>query len=189
MNLLEIISFKDPLITFAAIISIISLIFIILLSYYYKKLKDQEVISEIISTEIEKEKPSLSEKKSQKFSSQQQDFSNIQSSKKVVITEPIVYGQNSEIIIAQLNELSKQINMLNNCIKEITAIVNSIQKSCETKNFSDDTINKLISLSEQVHNDINSLKESTSVSINQTIAEINHKLDNLLKLLSTLLQQ
>ncbi|MFN3550314.1 MAG: hypothetical protein ACK4WJ_00660 [Endomicrobiia bacterium] len=190
MNLLEsILSFQDPLLTFTAIISVISLIFIAVLSYYYKKLKDQEVISEIISTEVEKENSSPTETKLQKFSSEQHNLSSFQPTKKVVKTEQSVYEQNYEIIMAQISELSNQINSLNNYIKEIASVINNVQKSSDTKDFSEETIKKLISSLEKVHNDINLLMKSNSVSTTQTIDEINNKLDNLLKLLSTLLQQ
>lgn len=174
----EIIS-KDPLLMITIIISIISLVFIIILVNYYKKIKEQQIISQIISSSEEQK---TTQEKKQKPVEQ--------------INKPVVSAdgqkglqQDIDIVIAQLNEVTKQINLINNHIKDLSSIVKNLQdKPISESVISEETITKLVNILHQLETQIGTFQKSTQSSTS-SIEEINKKVDNLLKLLSTILQQ
>ncbi len=168
---------KDPLLMIAIVISIISLIFIIILVNYYKKIKEQQIISQIISLPEEQK---TVEVRKQKLAEQVS---------KPVVSEQRVSTQDLDIIIAQLNEVTKQINLVNNHIKDLSSVVKNLQnKSVNESVMSEQTITKLVNILNQFEVQLASFQKSTQSS-SSSIEEINKKLDNLLKLLSTILQQ
>jgi|GEM_PF-1542091 len=168
---------KDPLLMIAIVISIISLIFIIILVNYYKKIKEQQIISQIISLPEEQK---TVEVRKQKLAEQVS---------KPVVSEQRVSTQDLDIIIAQLNEVTKQINLVNNHIKDLSSVVKNLQnKSVNESVMSEQTITKLVNILNQFEVQLASFQKSTQSS-SLSIEEINKKLDNLLKLLSTILQQ
>ncbi|MCS7227675.1 MAG: hypothetical protein NZ839_01770 [Endomicrobia bacterium] len=174
---------KDPLILLAAFISLISFIFIIILSYYYRKLKEEKTISEIVSSV---EEPVVSEKTPKKKTKIEYGSAVSSQDVKKNVTEDI------ELVIAQINELSNQVGSLNNHIKEITSMLKNIQQKPQDilpePVLSEETITKLIDVLQKVQIDLTSLLETTKNS-STSISEVNKKLDNLLKLISTILQQ
>lgn len=177
---------KDPLIVIASIVALLSLILIIILSAYYKKLKEQQTLSEIIS---EQENVEIEEKP--KTKDRQLKPTSVYSETKP--TTQKISPQDSEIIIAQLKELSTQINSLNNYIKEVSSIIKSLQnlKLPETESaapIKEETIAKLITALDKIINDLGSLQQISQISSNN-ITEISKKIDNLTTLLSTILQQ
>jgi len=173
MNIETFLAFKDPLFAISIIIAVISLVFILILSYYYKKLREQKIISEIVS-----------EPSQEKHSKQQKSIIESTHAKPGLASTP-KSEQSYEIISAQLSELFNQINSLNNYIKEIHSIISNSQKSTQNNELLEN-IGKLLPLLEQIQTDVKMLSQLRSAS---SVEEINNKLDNLLKLLSTLLQQ
>jgi len=88
-----------------------------------------------------------------------------------------------------LNEMSKQINLVNNHIKDLSSIVKNLQNKPATESvISEEIVTKLVNILHQLETQISSFQKSTQSSTS-SIEEINKKLDNLLKLLSTILQQ
>lgn len=176
----EIINFfiKDPIVAVAGVISVVSLILIAILSFLYKRLRDEQRISEIVSA----------------VEAQPQ----VKKRTKPATVEPQVEGQifqqkisyqDIDLVVAQLSELTSQINNLNKHIQEISKTISALKesKSSDTgEGVSESTLVKLIGIVEKLTAEINSLK---TVGTTSEIKEINSKLDNLLKLLSTILQQ
>lgn len=168
--------FSDPLITIAIVITCISSILLVILGFYYKKIKDQQIISEVVS-----ENTSVREKQNQKT------FEEIPNKP----IKQIISQQDYEIILAQLNELSSQMNNLTGYVKEISSIISSFKEKVDNnKNYpiSVEVIPNLIKVLENLQIEITNLKSKTENSFS-SFEEINKKLDNLLKLLSTILQQ
>ncbi|MEN3013638.1 MAG: hypothetical protein ABDH23_03365 [Endomicrobiia bacterium] len=166
----EIIS--DPLITIAIIIASVSTFLVVILGYYYKKIKEQQIIYEVTK------KHPIQKEKQQKLQEE--------------TSKTIISHQEYELIISQLNELSSQINNLTGHIKELSAVFSFLKdneiSSSEEFSLTPDVISKLVSVLEKIQTDMNNLKTKTENSIS-SIEEIKVKLDNLLKLLSTILQQ
>lgn len=182
-NIITEIVTKDPLILISAGISILSLIFIIILSYYYKKIKEEQTISEIVSSV---EEPKItSRRKEEKISREKVTYTPDIGQKKDVLSD-------IEVVIAQINELTTQVNSLNNYIKEISSVVKTLQQKQKEPSvdlsLSEETIAKLINVLQKVQTDLTSLLEASQNS-STTVSEVNKKLDNLLKLISTILQQ
>jgi uncharacterized membrane-anchored protein YjiN (DUF445 family) len=169
MNVETILGLKDPILLISIVIAVVALVLILILSYYYKKLRDQKIISEIVTEPSHQEKKSSIESKPAK--------SEISSSSKS--------EQNYEVVVAQLNELLAQVRSLNSYVKEIYTMIENLQKSPQNDEILEN-VNKSLFLLEQIQTDIRSLSQLKSTV---SFSEINSKLDNLLKLLSTLLQQ
>lgn len=170
---------KDPILTIAGIISAASLILIFILSYLYKKIKDEQRISEIVST-VESQTPPKLKKKSESSPVEVQP---------VKTTQQKVTYQDFDLIVAQLSELSSQVNNLNKHVQEISKIISTLketQPAGTAEGLSENTIVKLVDTIEKLVIEINSLR---AIGATAEIKEINNKLDNLLKLLSTILQQ
>lgn len=170
---------KDPILTIAGVISAVSLILIFILSYLYKKIKDEQRISEIVST-VESQAPPKPKKKSEPTPAEVQPAKT---------TQQKVPYQDFDLIVAQLSELSSQVNNLNKHVQEISKIISTIketQSAGTAEGISENTIVQLVNTIEKLNTEINSLRSTGTAA---EIKEINNKLDNLLKLLSTILQQ
>ncbi|MCS7231080.1 MAG: hypothetical protein RMJ67_02935 [Elusimicrobiota bacterium] len=172
--------FSDPLITISIIIASVSTFLIIVLGYYYKRLKEKQIIDETFQAE------QVKEKKQPKSSSEESNFTD-------KFSKPAISQQNYEIIIAHLNELSSQLNNLTSYVKDLNSVVNSFKNTkvsdeVEGYSISPDIISRLINTLEKLQQEISNLKNKTENS-SSSLEEINIKLDNLLKLLSTILQQ
>jgi phosphate uptake regulator len=180
MNIITEIISKDPLLMIAIVISIISLIFIIILVNFYKKIKEQQMISQIISSSEEQKSVQVKKQKP------------AEEGRKPVVSataEQKVSSQDLDIVIAQLNEMSKQINLVNNHVKDLSSIVKNLQNKPATESvISEEIVTKLVNILHQLETQISSFQKSTQSSTS-SVEEINKKLDNLLKLLSTILQQ
>ncbi len=171
---------KDPLIVISFVIAIISFIFIVILSYYYKRLKEEQLISEVISS-TEKLADVPSKKKDKTVS--EKLLPETPEKKSMVLSD-------IDLVIAQLNELSTQVNSLNNYVKELTNIVKSLQQK-QTQDLTEQempTFSKLVNVLQDIQSYLTSLQQSTRDSFS-TISEVNKKLDNLINLLSSILQQ
>jgi hypothetical protein len=176
MNIIDII-LKDTLLLVTLIISIFSLILILVLAAYYKKIKEQQMISQIISSS-EKQESELPKKK--------------KDSEEIVrpnVPEQKISQQDVDIFIAQLNEVTKQINLVNNHIKEMSNIIKSLQTKPISENMiSEEVLTKLVNALNQLETQISSFQKLNQTTVS-SIEEINKKIDNLVKLLSTILQQ
>lgn len=170
--------FSDPLITIAAIITAVSSILVVILGIYYKRLKEQQIISEVTS-----ESDSAIEEKRSKESCEEV------SSK---LTKHTISPQDYEIILAQLSEISSQLNNLAGYVKEMSSVISTfkVTEFSDNKDFliSSDVISNLISVLERLQIEMSNLKGKVE-NFFSSLGEINTKLDNLLKLLSTILQQ
>jgi len=176
MNMIIELLSKDLVLLISVVISIVSFVFILILAGYYRKVKEQQIISQIISS---------SEKE-------------VQTTKKVPIEtgKPVstaeqqkISYQDFDIIVAQLNEIAKQINLINNHVKELSNTIKNLQdKSLGEEGIQEETIAKLVNVLHQVETQLNSFQQFTQSS-SSSLEEINKKLDNLLRLLSTILQQ
>lgn len=174
-NLLNL--FSDPLITIAVIITCVSSILVVILGLYYKRLKEQQIISEVIS-----ESAPGKEKQPKKTS---EELPN-------KLTKQAISQQDYEIILAQLNELASQMSSLTGYVKEMSSIISTF-KATELSNNKDypispEVISNLVNVLEKLQIEISNLKNKAENSFS-SLEEINTKLDNLVKLLSTILQQ
>ncbi len=174
-TIIELLS-KDLLLLISVIISIVSFVFILILAGYYRKVKEQQIISQIISSsekEVQTTKKGLIETDKPLGTVEQQRVSY----------------QDFDIIVAQLNEIAKQINLINDHVKELSNTIKNLQeKSLGEEGVQEETIAKLVNVLHQVEAQLSSFQQFTQSSLS-SLEEINKKLDNLLRLLSTILQQ
>ncbi len=157
--MLEIIS-SDWTIFVPLFICFISLALVIILSIQLKNLKQQELIEELTN---------------------ERDTMKSGPDRLKVGTDRYSY----EILTAEITELLNQINSLNTNIKELTKLIKSIP---EIKSDSiSSQIDKLNETLQQVKTVLSS-SEKPFLPSEDVLTEINVKLDNILKILSTLLK-
>lgn len=175
--------FSDPLIIVAIVIGTISLVLVILLVQYYKKLKDQKVISDVMKMTDDRTNGYETKRDRQEPSP----------------APPPSPSINTDIIIAQLNELSSQISSLNSHTKELTEIVKTLsetqlqmqnqpQQIADGGGLAEKQLEKLVKVLQQVETIVMASSKFTQVST-QTLSQVNAKLDNISKILNTILQQ
>lgn len=172
---------KDPIVTIAAAVCFGSVILIFILINLYNKIREQQIISEAISvTETQAEKKKLKTISSSMAGTEQT---------KQVSQKPSSYEV--DLILAQLNELSSQINAINAHIKQITdkvLITKDTQSLTGSETNFESKLEKLIQDLKNLESKVESIKQVDKTSA-EIVTQINNKLDNLLKLLSTILQQ
>lgn len=175
--------FSDPLIIVAIVIGTISLVLVILLVQYYRKLKDQKVISDVMKMTDDRTNGYETKRDRQEPSP----------------APPPSPSINTDIIIAQLNELSSQISSLNSHTKELTEIVKTLsgtqlqmqnqpQQVADGGGLAEKQLEKLVKVLQQVETIVMASAKFTQVST-QTLSQVNAKLDNISKILNTILQQ
>lgn len=180
MNIL----FSDPLLVVAAVIGIMSLVLVFLLIEYYKKLKDTQFVSEVMNVSEKKESVS-------KTSSAQQISVSDQPEQKPDGRDKIETPNinNSDIVLAQLNELANQINSINNNFKDLNIVIKNLSSATpQNTGLTEKHIEKLLTTLQHIETIVSSQPKSTNDD-KESLAEINAKLDNILKILSAILQQ
>lgn len=169
---------KDPLLLVAVIIGVVSFILIFLLIEYYKKFKDYEFVNEVIK---------VSKKKSHKENEEQRSTTLPDKSLERIPEKNL---NTSDIIAAQINELTNQINNINTNIKDLSEMIKNLSTiTTQNSSLSEQHTEKLISILQKMESLISSKYKDSSNSDNETILEINTKLDNILKILTAILQQ
>ncbi len=176
---------KDLITAVALGIAFLSFVLILVLSYLYKKIREQEIIEEVVKSTPKKEQKDIKKPDDEEMSN------NISTSLPRPSLEKFT-SQDAEIIIAQLKELSSQISSFNNYIQELSNTVNSLKNLQGLSNGADSNLEtilvKFVNTLQELDKNINYIKQ-TNQNYNDAISEINKKLDNLLKILSTILQQ
>lgn len=173
---------KDPITVIALIIAFVSLLLILVLAYYYKKIREQEIIDEVVN---------LSSKKESKEKKLENNISESTISESSVVSTGTLTTHNAEIIIAQLKEISSQISSLNSYIQELSVLINSLKnlQSLAPNNNLESILIKFVNTLQELDKNLNFIKTQITQNYNDALSEVNKKLDNLVKLLSTILQQ
>lgn len=166
---------SDPLTIIVIFTGIIALILSVVFIEYYKKLKDQQVISEVM--EVTSRPRKITESKKDRTYEEKRSFD-----RKTELSK-----DNYDILIAQVNELVSQMSVLNKNITELTNFIKSLPKTSLSGN--EEQIEKLVTTLSQVENVLAATKFSKEDIKEGVFEEINVKLDNILKILSTILQQ
>ncbi|MFQ3676186.1 MAG: hypothetical protein SNJ64_06585 [Endomicrobiia bacterium] len=175
--------FSDPLLVVAVVIGIMSLVLVFLLIEYYKKLKDTQFVSEVMKVSDKKEPEP-------KVNTVQQIPVAEQTEQKINTPETININ-NSDIVLAQINELANQINSINDNFKDLSAVVKNLSATTtQNTGLTEKHIEKLLTALQNIETIITSQIKSNSTNADkETLEEINAKLDNILKILSAILQQ
>ncbi|MCS7151828.1 MAG: hypothetical protein NZ928_05540 [Endomicrobia bacterium] len=171
---------KDPIVAIAAIICVVAIILIFVLINLYNKLKEQQIISEAVSAV---ETQTL--KKKSKVTSAPVGTEQIKTPSQRSSPYEI------DLILAQLSEISTQINAINDRVKQISdkvLITKDVQSLAGGETSFEDTIKKVIQDLQNLKSEVESIKQIDKNSA-EIVTQVNNKLDNLLKLLSTILQQ
>lgn len=175
--------FSDPLTIVAAVVGVISLVLVFLLLEYYRKSRDTQFVNEVLKTKEKKDEitESVVKETNQSFTPPLQ--------KEQPITTNIA---NSDIIIAQINELTNQVNAISANFKDLSEVIKSLSASTnQNTGLTEKHIEKLLSVLHNLESIVtNQSKPNTEhIADKESLAEINAKLDNILKILSAILQQ
>jgi len=183
--------FSDPLLVVAAVIGLMSLVLVFLLIEYYKKLKDSQFINEVVSvSDKSNKKEVVSNTKPEQQTVVSEEPKETCSAPNTNISQTSNIN-NSDIILAQINELANQINSINENFKDLSSVVKNLSATTtQNSGLTEKHIEKLLTVLQNIETIVSSQSKTNSVNENnETITEINAKLDNILKILSAILQQ
>jgi molecular chaperone GrpE (heat shock protein) len=179
--------FSDPLLVVAVVIGIISLILVFLLIEYYKKLKEVQFVNEVINSTQKTE----NKKTDTSLTSPQEPQQPLVEKQNLPISQPGNNINNSDIVLAQIAELANQINSINDNLKELNTIIKNLSSTTNQNiGLTEKQTEKLVTSLQNIESFISSKEKTGIENVNkEVLEEINTKLDNILKVLTAILQQ